>query len=599
MATGRTSSKHEFPDVSVIPHWIPVGEEYVAAWLHLPRDLQARRTGVLICPPAGYEYTHTHRTLRRLATELAAAGFVTLRIDLPGTGDSTGDEMTPDLFALWTRALDVAADRLDRLVPDGVSVLGVRLGAALAGVLAQRREVVDFVAWNPVVRGRTYVREQEALRRVAGLPRREPDGVLEAGGFRLSEQTASSLSALSLLDGTYRIGRGALIVERSDLESGGKLESCLTEQGVAISAVSQDDYLDMVAEPQYTVIPTGTIDHIRRWLVRDAAESREAVDPTAVEQIAADVSVERRSISETMVEIPIGPTRRLFGILSGPASDVAGPILVLPNAGSVHHVGPNRFYVELARALAAAGLPTVRIDLRNLGDSVPGPCRNENHPYPESAVADMGHALDWLAEQLGQDRFVVAGLCSGAHTAFHAGLEVASQKIIAIVPINPLTFYWHSGMSLDTPDSHQTIVDAKYYGQAIKDPRKWGRLLRGRSNLPHISRFLGRRMVQLTAQAGRRTLERTGLMGSSPLARDLRRMADAGCTIHFVFSSSDPGYEILTAAAGREVDRLAGEGALGITMIQEADHTFSRRSWRDEAIQAVLSWASTTLSRER
>ena len=47
----------------------------------------------------------------------------------------------------------------------------------------------------------------------------------------------------------------------------------------------------------------------------------------------------------------------------------APPTVVLLNAGIVHRVGPNRMHVLLARALAAAGIPSLRFDMSGIGDS--------------------------------------------------------------------------------------------------------------------------------------------------------------------------------------------------------------------------------------
>src|SRR5687768_18323652 len=61
----------------------------------------------------------------------------------------------------------------------------------------------------------------------------------------------------------------------------------------------------------------------------------------------------------------------VFGVISEPA-DAAhwnGQSIVILNAGSVHHIGPNRMHVEFARRLAADGCRVCRADLRGLGDS--------------------------------------------------------------------------------------------------------------------------------------------------------------------------------------------------------------------------------------
>ncbi|MES2683978.1 MAG: alpha/beta fold hydrolase [Pseudomonadota bacterium] len=105
-----------------------------------------------------------------------------------------------------------------------------------------------------------------------------------------------------------------------------------------------------------------------------------------------------------------GEQQRLLGILTMPAQHRAElPTIIIPNTGIEHRVGPNRLHVQLARALAAAGFATLRFDLGGLGDSDPSPGRAADSSQDLRDAANM-----LLARSLGP-RFVMIGLCSGAH----------------------------------------------------------------------------------------------------------------------------------------------------------------------------------------
>ena len=580
--------------VSTESFWISVGSESAAAWLHTPAEGRARGSGVLICPPLGHEYTHTHRTLRTLANTFAARGYLTMRLDYPGTGDSSGDETTAGLFDLWVASADEAVERLEALTGGRVTLVGLRLGATIGSVVAARRDVEHLVAWNPVVSGRRYIREQEAYRRLSDKPVRDSDGLLDVGGFCMAAKTADAVKSESILRRTHRIRGEALLVERDDLESDGELRGHLERQSVSTTVIHQSDYLDMVAEPQYTVVPEATIQRIVEWAEDRDAGVRIEVERDAISSLPKSRKAMVEGWSEELVTIGVGGDAPLSGVLSTPLGEdlACGPVVLLVNAGSVHHVGPNRFYVELARGLASVGVASLRFDIRNLGDSVRRPTPYENHPYPDTAVEDVRLAAEWLEAERGCDSFVLAGLCSGAHAVFHAAVELTTVPIAAVVPINPLTFYWHEGMSLETPDTYQTIRDAKYYGRAIKDLGSWTRLVRGHSNLGYIALFVARRIGQVVGAAGRRAIARLGLVGPTPLARDLGRLHDRGRRIHFVFSADDPGYEILKAEASYEVTRLSREGTIDLTLIPNADHTFSRKPQRTEAVRALVDWTA-------
>ena len=64
-----------------------------------------------------------------------------------------------------------------------------------------------------------------------------------------------------------------------------------------------------------------------------------------------------------------GPQRSLVGIYTEPSPEEMipdAPLAVILNAGIVHHIGPFRLHVDLARRLAESGFRTLRLDLSGL-----------------------------------------------------------------------------------------------------------------------------------------------------------------------------------------------------------------------------------------
>src|SRR5262249_48860622 len=117
-----------------------------------------------------------------------------------------------------------------------------------------------------------------------------------------------------------------------------------------------------------------------------------------------------------------------------------------------------------------------------LGDSVsPDPDR-ENDPYPATAFRDVALALEHLRAQLGVERAVLMGLCSGAYAAFQSAARLSSPMLIESVAINPLTFYWKDGMSLEAAPAKR-LEAYRACLTAVFQPRKWFRVLSGRSKL--------------------------------------------------------------------------------------------------------------------
>ena len=131
---------------------------------HPPLSAATIRPAVLICPPLALEYMRAHWCLRRLADQLAMAGFHVLRFDYYGTGDSAGNSEEADV-ARWQEDIRCAADEvLEMSNSETLSIVGLRAGAALAAT-TQGLHVHRAILWDPVVSGRTYVEQLRQLHR--------------------------------------------------------------------------------------------------------------------------------------------------------------------------------------------------------------------------------------------------------------------------------------------------------------------------------------------------------------------------------------------------------------------------------------------------
>ncbi len=139
--------------------------------------------------------------------------------------------------------------------------------------------------------------------------------------------------------------------------------------------------------------------------------------------------------------VTFGKNGGLLGVLTEPDVATAAPHVLLFNAGFVHHVGPARLAVDLARNLADAGFPALRFDFSGIGDSEP------RVPHPGAVaggIADARDAMDYLRDARGARRFVLCGLCSGARHAHHVAL--ADRRVIGAIlldgPAYPTARYW-------------------------------------------------------------------------------------------------------------------------------------------------------------
>lgn len=136
------------------------GRSLLAA-VHIAPRLQARSAAVVLCNPFGEEATRAHRAYRVMARRLEEAGYAAMRFDYSGTGDSSGD-ITEFGIDDWIDDIAAAAETMRRESSvSRIVLVGLRLGATLAALCAQRGRLraAHVVLWDPVVDGAHYLRE--------------------------------------------------------------------------------------------------------------------------------------------------------------------------------------------------------------------------------------------------------------------------------------------------------------------------------------------------------------------------------------------------------------------------------------------------------
>jgi len=133
-----------------------------------------------------------------------------------------------------------------------------------------------------------------------------------------------------------------------------------------------------------------------------------------------------------------GPSNGLTGILTEPSDSVRvadAPVALILNAGIVHNIGPFRLHVDIARMLATVGFSSLRIDISGLGDSE---TRTGKFVGENRAKQDAVDAMDYLAEHINNDRFVIIGLCSGAFNAHQ--VAVSDPRVVGAAMFDGIVF---------------------------------------------------------------------------------------------------------------------------------------------------------------
>jgi pimeloyl-ACP methyl ester carboxylesterase len=133
--------------------------------------------------------------------------------------------------------------------------------------------------------------------------------------------------------------------------------------------------------------------------------------------------------------VRFGQKESMVGVLTEPDAPTSRPHLLIFNAGFVHHVGPGRLAVEMARHVVETGFPTLRFDFSGIGDSAP---RVPPLDAISCGIADAREAMDHLASAHGAERFILFGLCSGARHAHH--VAKVDPRVVGAIMLDGYAF---------------------------------------------------------------------------------------------------------------------------------------------------------------
>ncbi|HEY6758692.1 MAG TPA: alpha/beta fold hydrolase [Baekduia sp.] len=580
----------------VAPVYVGAGDGTAFGLFHAAAPGVAAGSPVLLLAPFGNADGCSYRPRRDWAQRLAAAGHPTLRLDLPGMGDSPGGPRDPDRVAAWTAGAADAARWLAATTGHRVTVIGIGLGG-FAGWLAAAADapIDDLVLWAVPPRGRAIVRELKMLSRMeaatdtvpAALDEEVPEGALMSAGHLLAAQTIADLSAIDLADEPLPDGvRRVLLLGRDGVAPDQRLADAVAAAGVALDTLPGDGYGDMLRQPSEALTPVATIAAVLDWLDAAPPVEADAEDPPPA-GTRADLTVDDVAIEERPFPVAVDGLH-LLGILSAPApgEPSADTCLVLLNSGALRRVGPNRMWLETARRWAARGLPVLRIDLARVDDLEGVPQDVDRVGFYDLHAhyhADLGAQLQGVLAELQAtvrpSRFVVVGLCSGAYWTFRALQE--DPRVSAGILVNPAVFF---GGSL------AAIARERDALLGLCDPALWRKVLSGgvaRARIRQLATIVSGAALTALREAPRRLV---GRRAGTPLEGVLAGLVAADQRLTILFTPDEPFRDELDA--GGDLARLEATPGVEVTTLGDLPraHTLEPLSLQRET-RAVLDAA--------
>ncbi len=288
--------------------------------------------------------------------------------------------------------------------------------------------------------------------------------------------------------------------------------------------------------------------------------------------------------TETPVSFRCGDAD-LIGMVHTPDEKVhdtprRGVLIVV--GGPQYRIGSHRQFLLLARALADNGIAAMRFDYRGLGDSGGEVAGFEN------IDDDIRAATDAFQQSVpGLEEIVLWGLCDAASAILF--YVPGDSRITASVLLNP----W-----VRSETGYAKTQLRHYYLQRLTSREMWSKVFRGRFQLlESLGSFFGTVRTATTDRKKDNAANANSIAdsnaGGNPLAdRMAEGLGNYARPVLLIMSGNDLTAREFDDAvkASPKWQKLVADGRMTRRDLPAADHTFSRRLWRDEVAAISVDW---------
>jgi exosortase A-associated hydrolase 1 len=272
----------------------------------------------------------------------------------------------------------------------------------------------------------------------------------------------------------------------------------------------------------------------------------------------------------------------LYGILHLPQHICSKGVLIVVG-GPQYRVGSHRQFTLLARHLAACGTPVMRFDCRGMGDS-----EGESRTF-EDVEEDIRCAIDtFLNEVPALNQMVIWGLCDAASAAlFYAHRD---ERVTGLVLLNP----W-----VRTDQGAAKAYLKHYYKARLFQPEFWNKIWQGNFSYGKAVRSLSQIVGSVLKEKKEKMMAGNADNGEPrttvPLPLPERMLAGLsrfnGKTLLILSGNDLTAQEFSDVVKGSdEWQRILASPDVSRQDLPEANHTFSRREWKDQVTTWTNGW---------
>lgn len=600
--------------------WLNGAQSRIYVTAHVPAELHLRGA-VILCHAFAEEHKASYRTLVALARELARVGFVTIRFDHRGYGDSSG-EFERFTVSHWIEDIKLLAKLVRERLPDVPLVIGgLRLGATLAALSSNDLCANGLILWQPIVSGERFVQLNMARMKIQRqLMAYESGEADSAAGIQLAPHDVEDTIGQAADEEIFTDFNGYIITKglHGELCSIDLTEiklpdeaNCLLVQ-ISGSAKLSGELAKFEKRlhssgHRYSVL---TIREQPIWSLLGLVEAKELVNETV--KWALDSFPERRKLDlhaqELFSDMPastdgesiivIGTPRGwLKGILGIPKGHSDTAVLFL-HGWSGNRSGPHHMFVKLARLLTNDGLVNLRFDFYGRGESSGELFDGTLLTMIEDAIC----AIEWLSDNLGVRRCITIGICSGGEVAVGCATH---PKVHGCVLWSAPIF---AGLQARQRERRKRWSYFVEYLRKLFRPTTWRKLFSGQVQFGIIMRVLFGRVGDAHKPKGspsstpydeaqaKRSIDAVPTDVLNRERAQLERLLDE-FERHYrkptlmVYGTGDPEAKPAIAWYGRILDR--SRAPYTVHLVRGANHSFYSLVWEREVLNVTRQWLSS------
>jgi pimeloyl-ACP methyl ester carboxylesterase len=551
-------------------------------------------TGVVFCAPWGFDALCTAKFHRLTAEELRRRGFPSIRFDYPGEGDSLPVDGGATFESWVAAALQAAEELRTRTGCTRVLYYGMGIGAAVAlRAGSQDRALAGYVLAASALSGRRYLREVALREKVIedglGIDFGYPPGAPVLASFVMNPRLAADLKSLSVTLENVPEGIPTLVLARPENATDRDLAEEMGRAGGVVECMDFTGYGAMLDGVVTSTIPSSLIETVGAWFSRTMpADTVEAPSSSMIGTQATLATKEFRERSLVLDD-------RLFGVFCQPAMETEKAVIILLNMAYAPHTGWGDIWVDTARTLAPQGLATLRVDLSNIGESPALRGGPDQVIYSEAQLRDV-HSVIRHVRKLSDAPILLAGICSGAHSALYAG--AANSDVSGIVSINQLR------LVLDPDEDVETLLMAGArplgdYKRRALSIGTYKRVLNGEVDIPKAARNIAshaknRLSRDLSPYLG--GLTKLGRLRGQ-LFSLLRRLEARRVPVTFISCRTDGSLDQQKLYFGKGLSGHRAFPGMRHILLENADHTLSPPAIRQEVIRILAEAADQAAKR--